>query len=187
MTQDIGVPLFEGFKEIYRGKTPNKVFYPGNVCIEWTKFECEFEYFLKKNDVDDKAKEFSSICLVSYGDIAYPKDRVSLEFQLFGITQNGYIPCDRDIDSIPNGYISLCKSSDWIDWNEFVTKLDSTDKSAVSGNEIWQEQLEEQYFVSTLRALRRVLTGNFKTIYSGYFGETAEEWINRTTNLPENV
>ncbi|MFC1751196.1 hypothetical protein ACFL2V_20625 [Pseudomonadota bacterium] len=187
MAQDFDVSIFSEFREIYSNKTPNEVLYPGGVCIEWARFQCEFEEFLRKQDLIDRVRGFSSICLVSYGDISYPKNRMALEFHLFGINKNGRIPCDRDKDSIPIGYVSLCRSDDWETWKDFVLKLDSLDRIAIVENEIWQEQLEEQYFVSTLRALRKVTSLDKEFVYSGYFGETAEEWMNRTNNLPEDV
>ncbi|OZG72410.1 hypothetical protein BTA51_14865 [Hahella sp. CCB-MM4] len=187
MTQDLEAPLFEGFKSIYFESTPEETVYPGIVSIKWKQFESELKEFILDKIASADLSRFKRFCFVSYGCIAYPKESVEVEFRLFGLTESGVIPCDEPYENTPTGYLQLATSSDWNRWGSFVHMLNSADRTPDDRDSIWQEQMEEQYNICALKALRSIAEEREVLFYSGFWGETGEEWINRANDLPKNV
>ncbi|SMF66351.1 hypothetical protein SAMN02745866_04275 [Alteromonadaceae bacterium Bs31] len=183
MTQDLGVPLYEGFEEIYYDKTPEEIVYPGSIVVRWREFELSLREYISSSIKLVKLDLYERVCFVSYGCIAYPRNLVELNFRVFGVTKSGAIPCDEPFERISKGYTEISNSSSWGEWEAFVANLNSIVRLTTEQESNWEDKLEEQYNICTLRVLREVLGLRKQAAYSGFYGETAAEWANRSSHL----
>lgn len=186
MTQDLGVPLYEGFHDIYYQQTPDYTEYPGGCRVYWKSFEDQLTNYIEQCVTLEQLMEGHSIYFRSEGDIGYRQDVENLAFRVL-VSNPGMMPLAPCLEEKPDVEL-VCDSCGWSKWSDFVRSVNYAIETQPVKDEVWHEQLEEQYLVCALRALRRVTANSARlACYAGFLGDTAEEWINRTSDLPRQA
>lgn len=182
MNEDAFHPFDKRLGEIYSGRTPEAVEYPGGVIIRWREIEAGLQAAASDAAGEgEQPDESLAVLFEMFGEIAYQDAVIDTRFRAFFVDHGVGMLAVRSFDSDVPGYTEIFSSEDLTWWDDFVRTLNSTSREGSSASEAWQELLEEQFIVCAMRALRRAFPG--REVYAGSSEETSEDMMARVGEL----